>query len=264
MSVIPVESALFDSSPIAEGRWSALGPERFANDNGSLFGGYVVGSMLSTLMREPSCQGTPIAMTTTFLAPAAPGPMTIATRCLRAARTLAFWQAEVAQGDDEKLCAHSVVTFAERPETARFGWLEMPKAPPPESFPRATQGPRMVASFDRRLVQGTPPSVGDSTSIAWVSEDDGQPVDHARLAMFADLFPPRVYYGVSGLRPSTTVSQSLYFHATRDEIDAVGADFVLQHATGRSGSAGICDLTGSLWRRDGVLLATTEQLCWFR
>ena len=257
-------SALFDIRPTGEGRWSASGPERFRNDNGSLFGGYVIGLMLSTLMREPSRQGTPIAMTNTFLAPAATGPLTIATRCLRAARTLAFWQAEVSQGEGETLCAHSVVTFAERPDTTRFGWMEMPKAPAPESFPRATQGPRMVVSFDRRPVQGIPPSVGDSTSIVWVREDDGEPLDHARLAMFADLFPPRVYYAVPGIRPSTTVTLSLYFHATADEIASVGPDFVLQHATGRSGSAGISDLTGSLWRRDGVLLATTEQLCWFR
>ncbi len=256
-----MERALFESRSIAEGEWSATGPERFRNDNGSVFGGYVVGLMLATLMREPSRQGTPIAITGTFLAPVASGPMTIATRCLRAVRALAFWQTDVRQGDDPTLCVQAVVTFAERPETARFGWMEMPKAPPPESLLRATQGPHMVVSFDRRPVQGVPPSVGDSTSIVWVREDDGQPVDHARLAMFADLFPPRVYYAVPGMRPSTTVTLSLYFHATADKIASVGPDFVLQHATGRSGSAGISDLTGSLWRRDGVLLATTEQLC---
>jgi acyl-CoA thioesterase len=97
-----------------------------------------------------------------------------------------------------------------------------------------------------------------------VREDDGEPVDHARLSMFADLFPPRVYYGLPGMRPTATVTLSIYFHATAEEIAAIGPDFVLQHATGRSGSAGIADLTGSLWRRDGLLLATTEQLCWFR
>ena len=44
----------------------------------------------------------------------------------------------------------------------------------------------------------------------------------------------------------------------------VGADFVLQQAHGRRGADGVCDLSASLWRRDGVLLATTEQLVWFK
>ena len=118
-----MERTLFESRPIGEGEWSAPGRERFRNDNGSVFGGYVVGLMLATLMREPSRQGTPIAITCTFLAPVANGPITIATRCLRAARALAFWQADVRQGDDTTLCAQAVVTFAERPETARLaGW----------------------------------------------------------------------------------------------------------------------------------------------
>ena len=259
-----MQSEIFEPVSIGGGRWSAAGLDRFADDKGHLFGGYVLGLLLTALMREPSRTGTPISMTCTFMARVENGPMTLTAKCLRAGSALAFWQMEVLQGEGDSVCAQAMVTLAERPESARFGWLEMPEAPRPESLPRSTQGPRMVISFDRRLVRGFPPSVGDSTSTIWVREDDGQDVDHARLAMFADLFAPRVYYGLPGMRPSTTVTLSMYFHANTDEIAAVGADFVLQHATGRSGSAGIFDMTGSLWRRDGLLLATTEQLCWFR
>lgn len=255
---------LFEPISVAGGRWSASGRDRFAEEKGHQFGGYVLGLVISALMQEPSRKGTPIAVTCAFLSRVANRPLTIHTRCLRAQSALSFWQAEVRQGDDDALCTQAVVTLAERGETPRFGWTEMPDAPAPESLPRATQGPPMVTSFDRRLVRGLPPSPGDSTSTAWVREDDGEPVDHARLAMFADLFPPRVYYALPGMRPSATVSLTMYFHATAQEVDAIGPDFVLQHATGRTGSAGTFDMTASLWRRDGVLLATTEQLCWFR
>jgi acyl-CoA thioesterase len=258
-------SPLFDPIAVGEGRWSASGRDRFAQETGSQFGGYVLGLVLTALMREPSRKGAPIALTGSFVARVANAPLAITVRCLRAQSALSFWQAEVRQGDDETLCVQAAVTLAERPETPRFGWGRMPEAPAPESLPRATQGPAMVVSFDRRLVRGFPPSPGaDSTSVMWVREDDGEPVDHARLAMFADLFPPRVFYALPGMRPSSTVSLSIYFHATADELAAIGPDFVLTEGAGRSGSAGTFDLTASIWRRDGLLLATTEQLSWFR
>ena len=47
----------------------------------------------------------------------------------------------------------------------------------------------MVASFDRRLVHGIRAERRRFHVDRWVREDDGQPVDHARLAMFADLLP---------------------------------------------------------------------------
>jgi hypothetical protein len=255
---------LFDLIPIAEGRWFAAGRDRFAQETGSQFGGYVLGLVITALLREPSRKGSPIALTCTFVSRVANGPLEIRIHCLREQSALAFWQAEVRQGADETLCAQVIATLADRPETPRFGWVRMPDATPPESLPRATIGPPFVVSFDRRLVRGFPASPGDSTSIAWVREDDGEPVDPARLAMFADLFTPRLVYSPAGMRPSSTVSLTLYFHATADEIAAIGPDFVLQHGVGRSGAAGIFDMTASLWRRDGLLLATTEQLCWFR
>jgi acyl-coenzyme A thioesterase PaaI-like protein len=258
-----MRTALFETIRVAEGRWSASGRDRFAEERGYQFGGYILGLLISALMLEPSRKGSPIAVTCAFVSRVKNAPLSIVARCLRVQDALTFWQMEVLQGDDDAVCAHAVITLAERSETSRFGWIEMPNAAPPESLPAATQGPPMVISFDRRLVRGFPPTAGDSTSIAWVREDDGEPVDHARLAMFADLFPPRVYYA-AGMRPSSTVSLTMYFHATPDEVDAIGPDFVLQHGTGRRGSAGIFDMTASLWRRDGVLLATTEQLCWFR
>ena len=57
---------------------------------------------------------------------------------------------------------------------------------------------------------------------------------------------------------------SVYFHATPAELEAVGGDFILGEAKGRRFESGFFDQHGALWSRDGVLLATTEQLCWFK
>jgi hypothetical protein len=44
----------------------------------------------------------------------------------------------------------------------------------------------------------------------------------------------------------------------------VGDDFILVECEGRVGGAGASDERSSYWRRDGKLLATSEQLAWYR
>jgi hypothetical protein len=89
-------------------------------------------------------------------------------------------------------------------------------------------------------------------------------LDHAVLTMIADMFPPRASLAAGAPPNSSTISNSVYFHATEEEIAEVGDDFVLMHGRGRQGGGGVCDLTAEIWRRDGKLLVTTEQLWWFR
>jgi acyl-CoA thioesterase len=44
----------------------------------------------------------------------------------------------------------------------------------------------------------------------------------------------------------------------------VGDDYVLNEATGTRGEHSTSGQQARLWSRDGALLATTEQLCWYR
>ena len=67
-----------------------------------------------------------------------------------------------------------------------------------------------------------------------------------------------------GPGPSATISMSVYSHATQDEIAAVGNDYILNEATGTRAEHSTSGQQANLWRRDGTLLVTTEQLCWYR
>jgi acyl-CoA thioesterase len=254
----------FEVTPVGEGRWSASGKDRFAEHKGAQFGGYVMGLLMTAVLNEASRRGEPIAMTCTFLSRVVNAPLTIATKRLRQGSALEFWAAEIVQGESEAPCVQATITLAERPATPRFAWTEMPAAAAPESIARSTQGPPMVVSFDQRPVRGFPPFGKDGVSVNWLREDDGRPVDHARLVMFADMFAPRAFYGTGEIRASSTVSCSIYFYASAAEVAAIGADYVLQQGYGRRGADGVCDLSAALWRRDGLLLATSEQLAWFK
>ena len=60
------------------------------------------------------------------------------------------------------------------------------------------------------------------------------------------------------------LSLTAYLHATVEELAEVGDDFILVECEGRVGGGGASDERSSYWRRDGRLLATSEQLAWYR
>ena len=63
---------------------------------------------------------------------------------------------------------------------------------------------------------------------------------------------------------SATVSMTTHFHATPDEMTAVGSRFVLSEVHCRRCEGGYFDHELRLWSPDGALLATSEQVAAFR
>ena len=66
-----------------------------------------------------------------------------------------------------------------------------------------------------------------------------------------------------GAAEQTATAQSTET-ATEAEVAEVGNDFILVEYEGRIGGGGASDERSSYWRRDGKLLATSEQLVWYR
>jgi hypothetical protein len=67
-----------------------------------------------------------------------------------------------------------------------------------------------------------------------------------------------------GFRPSSTLTLSAYFYASAAELAAIGGDFILSEAVGTRASQSLVGSQLNMWSRAGALLATSEQLCWFK
>jgi acyl-CoA thioesterase len=257
---------LIQVTPAGPGLWACAPDPGFLLPGGRAhWGGYALGVMLKSVMSEAARVGSPLSMTVSYLAPLKNAPMTVSTRLLRHGTSLEFWRAEIHQGGDDHPCAHAQITLAQRRPTRRFGWVEMPTAPAPDKVDRFHIPVPFLDRFDIRPVEGWRADKTDSLTVEWTGMVDGSEIDQIVLAMLADRFMPRhaFIYGPVEAR-SSTISLTIYFHATADEMAGVGRDFVLTKAEGRSGSDSIFDMTAQIWRRDGVLLITTEQLSWFR
>ncbi|MDT9694164.1 thioesterase family protein, partial [Streptomyces sp. P9(2023)] len=74
----------------------------------------------------------------------------------------------------------------------------------------------------------------------------------------------RSMYALGRTINTTTLTLTVYLHATEEELAAIGDDFILIECDGRVGSRGASDERSSYWSRSGKLLATSEQLAWYR
>jgi hypothetical protein len=255
-------------SPAAPGRWTTSAGTEWSNPGGGLWGGYAIGLCIRVLEAEPGAVGEALSLTLTYAAGLPSGELDIRTRLLRQGGSVGIWEVEVLPAGSREIGVHAIVTMARRPKTPDFAFAKMPAAPAPESLPSPEMsGASMhygASAFERRTLEGFPPTLsGDSRSLTWVRSRRG-PLDKALLGMITDNSAPRAMYALGPTILTTTLSLTAYLHATVEEIAEVGDDFILVECEGRVGGGGASDERSSYWRRDGKLLATSEQLAWYR
>ncbi len=252
-------------TPREDGSWVADADPRYESLNG-MFGGWTAAILLQAVMENPSRAGMPSALTVNYCGRVDAGTEVIVrTRQVGGGRSLQHWQAEVVASDGQTMLAHSMLVMANRRETDGLTELSMPEVPEPDSLdvfhPPGPQGERIV----HRPISGNPPfGRNETSSMAWVQETTGRSVDHIQLAFLADSYAPRPLFWSEGPRLTATMTLSVYFHATDEEVQTVGDDYVLNRAIGTSGAMSTCGQQAQLWSRQGALLVTTEQLCWYR
>jgi hypothetical protein len=264
----PTADAAMPLTAAGPGRWATHAGPEWSNPGGGLWGGYAIGLAIRVLDAEADAVGEALSLTLTYAAALPSGALDIRTRRLRQGGSVGVWEVEILPGGTQQVGVHAVVTMARRPNTPPFVFARMPEAPAPETLPKfefaeASQHYGSSA-FDRRMLEGFPPAPGgNSRSLAWVRSRRG-PMDKAMLGMVTDHSPPRAMYALGRSVSTTTLSLTAYLHATEDELAEIGDDFILVECEGRVGSMGASDERSSYWSRSGKLLATSEQLAWYR
>ena len=255
-------------TPVGPGRWTTHAGEEWRNPGGGLWGGYAIGLCIRVMEAEPDAVGEALSLTLTYCAGLPAGELDIRTRRLRQGGSIGVWEVELHAPGSDEVGVHAIVTLAKRPQSPPFAFATMPPAPDPETLPSPVyEGARQhygYAALERRTLDSFPPTAtGDSRTLAWVRSRRG-PLDKALLGMITDNSAPRAFYALGPTVMTTTLSLTVYLHGTPEEIAQVGDDFILVECEGRVGGGGASDERSSYWSRDGKLLATSEQLAWYR
>jgi acyl-CoA thioesterase len=247
------------------GSWRAFADPRYEASTG-MFGGWTAAILLRAAIDDAARQGVPSAVTINYVDKVEPGTdVAVRARRVGGTRSLQHWHSEMLAGNDDRILAYAMLVFADRRATDGFTEPKMPHAAAPDTFellhPPGAHGERTVY----RPITGNPPFAQPSTaSTCWVRDNTGRRVDYLQLALLADVNAPRSFYWSAGPRLSATMTMSVYFHGTKEEIDAVGDDYLFNETVGTRGDMSTSGQQTRLWRADGVLLATSEQLCWYR
>jgi acyl-CoA thioesterase len=242
------------------GYWNLIGP----------FGGWIAGVLVRAVLEDPRHIGDPLTLSVNFAGPMDEGPFAVRVRELRHNRSTTFWSAELVQARDgvESLCAFATLVTARRRETPAFRDVHPPVVPLPEDLPSfSTTGSKLafLERLDMRYVTNPFSTENlDEDRIAWTKIRDAGVLDFETLTALCDTGLPQIFTRLKKRVPISSITMNVFFHGGKDDLAQVGEDFVLSVARMRIATSGFFDATTTMWSRSGALLATTEQVIYFK
>jgi acyl-CoA thioesterase len=241
------------------------------------FGGWVSAIMLKAatvhlngLSDDPKA-AHPVSMTVNFIAPITAPSVRVQVIVQKMTRTLCFLRVEATQILEDKSVPVASALVILGP---RRGDLHLVEQTMPPDLPLAhtiapyggrTGGPNFFARYEVRYVIGVPFHEGEqSRSIVYTREHPPAPIDAFALAAMSDVPLPRLMFRRPSMMPFATVTLTINFHHLESDLIAQGSDELVIESRTRQIRSGFFDQTSELWSKTGILLATSEQMVWFK
>lgn len=241
--------------------WNFTGP----------FGGVTAATLLQAAIQHPARQNLPLAMTMNYCAPVAKGAFDILVSEKRTNRSTQHFSVDMMQGED--VVATATLVFASRPEGFALTTGKMPPVKKPEEIdpPKAKSPLAWIDRFDMRFASGFPvmrpkedAPLGSPRTEVWMRDNPVRKLDFVSLMSMSDAFFARPFQVLGKLITLGTVSMTTYFHCDEQDLAEAGEDYVLGVADANVFNKGYDDQTAQLWTRGGKLLATSQQIIYFR
>ena len=271
-NVHPLDAAL-QMQQQHDGSMQAQAPQAYWNMVGP-YGGITAAQMLQAVLQHPQRLGEPLSMTVNFAGPVQAGALRIEALPVRTNRSSQHWSVTMGQLDEQgqlQVSTLATVITAQRRDTFSIDDADPPAMPDPLTCERYdVQGAMAwLQHYDMRVVQGALPKAWDdsgheSLSQLWVRDEPPRPLDFAALASLCDVFFPRIWLRRARRVPAGTVSMTVYFHASLDQLAQHGDKHVLAQASAQAFRNGYFDHTAQLWDSEGELLATSHQIVYYK
>ena len=251
------------SGHTSEDYWAFIGP----------FGGITAATMLRAILEHSQRDGDPLALTVNYCAPIAAGPFDLDVRLIKANRSTQHWSVELTQQGGET-AAFATAVFAVRRPSWSHRPVSRPEATPFEDtkrYPKSGLKMTWVHQYDFRFVEGqplfgvaTPGELASPFSKLWIGDTTPRLLDALSLVSMSDAFFARIFHVRNELVPFGTVALTTYFHADAEDLIAEDATHVLAVSDASVFHKSYGDQTGALWSPSGKLLATTQQIAYFK
>lgn len=228
------------------------------------FGGWTAALATQAAERLTPPDMHAVSLTMDFLRGIRAGDVVATPTLDRTGRSVAFTRVEVTQ---DGIAATASIAFGRHRKTDELTVATMPECTAPDSleslrFP--VEEVTWVREYDMRPALGRLLQRNDAMrTLVWTRRSDLTPMNIAGLFAIADASIPRIFFHYEHTSPIATVTMSVYRRATAEQVEAVGTDFVLIDAACQAAGNGFYDQHLNIWSRDGVLLASSNQLASF-
>jgi hypothetical protein len=234
------------------------------------FGGITAATLLNAALSHPARLGDPVALTINYAGAIADGAFRIEAVPVRTNRSTQHWSITLFQAGDITTTATAV--FAVRRDSWSSTEAVAPEVPPATALQRVPAGEMSTwtNNYDLRFVFGGLPGGTEvhrrpgSTTIQWIRDDPPRAMDFLSLVSICDSFFPRIFLRRLKPVPAGTISLTTYFHANTEMLAAQGMRPVLGIARASHFGLGFHDQSAEIWSDDGVLLATSHQIVYFK
>jgi hypothetical protein len=247
--------------PLGEGRYGGRTHEAYRNMVGP-YGGITAAVLLNALLQRPERLGDPVALTVNFAGPVGDGPFEIETQEIRTSRTTQHWFARQVQGEGDATVTTASAVFGLRRPTWSLQEASAPQLPSREQMADARS--TISAPWSNRYERHTVEDLAAAEARSWFADNPPRPLDFAALASLCDAFRPWIFTRRRERTAIGTVSLNIYFHVGADELATVGSAPVKGRARTNVVRGGFFDQEAQVWSENDRLLATTQQVVWFK
>lgn len=230
------------------------------------FGGLTAATFVRAIQLHPDHLGDPISLTINFAGPIAEGEFEICTRAVRTNRSNQHWYLELSQNGTIATTATAV--FGTRRDT----WDDEEATPPAVPAPSELEVggfPEFIAwarNYEMRFAAGQleDEESADSAISLWVRDTPARALDFPSLTSMCDIFYPRVFQRRGKYVPAGTISLTIHYFATAEDLTTQADSYVLATAQARRFHRGYFDQSAELWGSDEKLLATSHQVVYYK
>jgi len=234
------------------------------------FGGVTAAQALSAVMQHPERLGEPVAFTANFAAALADGPFSVHARAARTNRSTQHWVVEILQQGETMLTATAFTALRRATWSATEHTMPVVPAPLEVPAPPTGRGVEWINRYEMRILEGGLPAAWDgsegshSRTRLWMRDAPARPLDFASLTALSDVFFPRIWRRRATQVPVGTVTMSVYFHVDAAGLARTGSGYVLGQAQAQAFQGGYHDQNAQLWNEAGALLATSQQVVYYK
>lgn len=252
---------------LGEGRYRGRVDRTWWIDRGPN-GGFLASLVMAGMQRTIDKDRLPVSLTLHYTDRPEEGPVEIAALVERAGRSITTVSARFLQ--DDRLLALGLGTFSRPRTSGAFEHLPMPAVAAPEELENVVVPTELLPPFARHFeyrpaLGGIPYSSGERAVVGgWMRPRVPRVVDALIVPTFADGWPPAAFVRLDRPIGVPTVDLTVHFRTPLPLPDAQPGDWTLMRFESLWAGDGFIEESGTMWSREGRLIAQSRQLALYR